>query len=248
VITLLDQDCPRGSDTTAGNCAQAIKTAKSWLRATQLANTALSRYAQSFLEAQLARSTARLAMWHSYRDEALPQFQWEWLLNSYRLNKADKDLKKGRPRDSNGQPMGPMNVPTDQIIFLHPGVGLEHRDNPDKQTTAAESESKTQPILYLELIGRNRWSWNENTGQMIGGNGISLVATYADRGDDTKVGYGIMFHSRRTKAYTLGITRSGDATNIIFNADLAEFFKDKLSFWQDIQEEHIDKLASSQND
>jgi hypothetical protein len=71
---------------------------------------------------------------------------------------------------------------------------------------------------------------------MIGGSGISLVATYADRNHDTKVGYGLLFHSRMTKNYTLGITRSGDTTNVVFNADLAEFFKDKMAYWKGVEE------------
>lgn len=113
-------------------------------------------------------------------------------------------------------------------------MGLEYRDRPDSST--ADDESKTAPIVYLEIFGRNRWSWNEKTGEMIGGSGVSLVATYADRDDDTEVGYGLLFHSRRSKAYTPGVTRSGDATNIIFNADLAEFFKERMGYWKSVGE------------
>jgi hypothetical protein len=72
---------------------------------------------------------------------------------------------------------------------------------------------------------------------MIGGSGVSLITTYADRDNDTQVGYGLLFHSRFTKSYKLGITRSGDTTNLIFNIDLADFFKDKLSYWKDVEEE-----------
>jgi hypothetical protein len=90
--------------------------------------------------------------------------------------------------------------------------------------------------VYLEIVGRNRWSWNETTGAMIGGSGVSVVATYADRNHDTKVGYGLLFHSRLTKNYTLGITRSGGTTSVVFNADLAEFFKDKMDYWKGVEE------------
>jgi hypothetical protein len=244
LIGVLNSACPAGSDPAGDNCQNGIKTAKAWLRAAQLADAALSRYTQAFLDALLARSTQRLAMWHAYRDEALPQYPWEWLINSYRLNKGDKG-PKGRERDANGQPIGPMNVPTDQIIFLHPGVGLEYRDRSDKEPAAGTTaDSKTAPIVYLEFLGRYRWSWDATTGKMIGGNGISLVGTYADRENDTEVGYGLMFHSRQTKTYTLGITRSGDTTNVIFNADLAEFFKDKLSYWRGV-EARIDEVKAS---
>jgi hypothetical protein len=44
-----------------------------------------------------------------------------------------------------------------------------------------------------------------------------------------------MFHSRFSRTYTFGITRSGDSTNIVFNVDVAEFFKDKLSYWKGVE-------------
>lgn len=234
VIAILSARCPDTQSSTSDACQSAIATVKAWLRAVQLAETALSRYAAPALEELQQLSAARLAMWHAYRDEALPQYPWEWLINSARLNKADQG-PSGRLRDGDGQPIGPMNVPTDQLIVLHPGVGLEYRSEPDE--IAAASESKTKPIVYLELIGRYRWGWDESTGRMRGGAGVSLVATYADRDEDTEVGYGLLFHTRRSKAYTFGVTRSGDATNIIFNADFAEFFKDKLSYWKGVEEQ-----------
>jgi hypothetical protein len=241
VIAILDASCrpppsplpepPPPPDDSPG-CLNAIAAAKAWLRVVQLVEAALTRYAAPTLDELLQRSTTRLAMWHSYRDEGLPQYPWEWLLNSARLNKADKG-PGGRPLDEDEQPIGPMRVPTDQIILLHPGVGLEYREHPDEPT--ATGDSNLSPIIYLEIVGRNRWSWDESTGTMLGGRGISFVATYADREDDTEVGYGVLFHMRRTKGYTLGITRSGDATNIIFNADVAEFFKDKLGYWKKVE-------------
>jgi hypothetical protein len=232
---ILDDGCgqtPPGATPTPA-CQKAINESKAWLRVFQLTERTLTQYSAPALNAILQRSTARLAMWHAYRDDGLPQFQWEWLLNSWRLNKADKG-RNGRERDKDGQPIGPMKVPTDQIIFLHPGVGLEYRDKPNK--ASGSDDSKTSPIVYLELIGRNRWSWNESTGQMIGGSGVSIIATYADRNHDTKVGYGLQFHSRLTKNYTLGITRTGDTTSVVFNADLAEFFKDKMAYWKGVEE------------
>jgi hypothetical protein len=240
LIANLNVGCPSPGDVTLESCQNAIETAKAWLRAAQLADAALSRYAFTYIDSLLARSTQRIAMWHAYRDEALPQFPWEWLVNSWRLNRSDTRL-----RDAQDQPIGPIDVPTDQLVVLHPGIGLEYRDTPDEIPAAGtQEESHTVPIVYLELLGRYRWSWDETTGKMIGGNGVSLVATYGDRDNDTDVGYGLLFHFRATKAYTLGITRSGDATNVIFNVDLADFFKDKLSYWKDI-EERIDDLEAS---
>jgi hypothetical protein len=233
LIALLDEGCPAGADPATAPCKNAIDSAKAWFRVVQLTEATLTSYSASAINDLLTRSTNRLAMWHAYRDEALPQFPWEWFVNSWRLNKADKG-PNGRPRDAHNQPRGPMKVPTDQIIVLHPGVGLEYRNDPDEQLPAGADDSKTAPIIYLEILGRYRWAWDESTGAMRGGSGVSLVATYADREHDTEVGYGLMFHSRFSKTYTLGVTRSGDATNIIFNVDLAQFFKDKLSYWRGV--------------
>ncbi len=237
IVSALNAACPSAASSGAAACKTAIDSAKAWFRAVQLVDTTLSIYSKPGIQELLTRSTNRLAMWHAYRDEGLPQFQWEWLVNSWRLNKSDKG-PDGRARDAAGQPIGPMKVPTDQIIVLHPGVGLEYRESPDEQPTSGNSvDSHTAPIVYLELLGRYRWSWNETSGKMIGGSGVSIITTYADRDNDTQVGYGLLFHSRFTKSYKLGITRSGDTTNLIFNIDLADFFKDKLSYWKDVEEE-----------
>lgn len=226
LIKLLDTDCPTIESAASPACQGAIERAKSWLRARQLVEVALTRYSAPAFAELSQRSKVRLAMWHAYRDDGLPQYPWEWLLNSARLDRADKSAN-GRLRDTDDQPIGPMKTPTDQLVLLHPGVGLEYRGRSDQASTTG---SATTPIVYLELIGRYRWSSDESTGAMLGGSGVSLVATYADRSGDTDVGYGILFHTRRTKAYTFGITRSGHATSIIFNADVAEFFKDKLPY------------------
>jgi len=223
--SVVDEPCR--ADLAADACKLALDRGKAWLRAAVLVESTLTLYAAAPLDELRKRSELRLAMWHAYRDEALPQFPWEWILNSVLM-------KESRDKDTAGQPVGPQPVPTSQIIFLHPGVGLEWRDEPDDAPTS--TDSNTQPIMYLEILGRNRWSWDETTGKMIGGAGVSLVATYADREADDDVGYGLIFHSRRTKAYTLGVTRSGDTTNFIVNADLAEFFKDRLAYWREAEE------------
>jgi hypothetical protein len=120
-------------------------------------------------------------------------------------------------------------VPTDQIIFLHPGVGVEWRD-------AVKSGAKTQAAVYLELVGINRWSWDDDTANMTGGSGVSIVTTYAKRDNATKVGYGLMFHFKSAKPLALAITKSGGDTSIVLNVDLAEFVKDKMGYWKKIDE------------
>ena len=57
-------------------------------------------------------------------------------------------IHKSRPMDQ-GPPAGPREVPQDQVILLHPGVGVEWRD-------AVKDGSKPQTAVYLEILGYNR--------------------------------------------------------------------------------------------
>ena len=76
---------------------------------------------------------------------------------------------------------------------------------------------------------------------MVGGKGISIIMSYATRDGVEKVGYGLMFHSRLTKQFTLGITRAGNETVYLVNVDLADYFKEKLGYWKEVQKK-IDTL------
>ncbi len=222
VGTSLDASC---TDKSSAGCKDAMTKAKAWIRVTVLTESALQAYSASYVASLAAESALRLSRWHAYRDDGLPQFQWEWLLNSWRLTH-----KETRPLDQNGQPEGPRAVPTDQIILLHPGIGVEWRD-------AVASGSKTQAAVYLELLGINRWSWKDDTADMGNAVGISAVATYAKRDQATSVGYGLMFHFRSVKPLALAITKSGGDTSIVLNIDLAEYVKDKMDYWSGVGKE-----------
>ena len=125
-------------------------------------------------------------------------------------------------------PQGFEPIPTSQIIFLHPGASLEWRD-----ARKGSTDSRTKPAVYLEVLGINKWRWNEDTGAMIGGKGLSLIVSYTQRDAAKDFGVGLMFHSRRTRQFTLGITR----------VDLAEYVKDKLSYWKSVGQ-RIDGLRN----
>jgi hypothetical protein len=218
----LREKCAVGASTTL--CSDARKSANAWLRVAALTKLALGEYSQKYLDAVKQLSDRRLKMWHAYRDDALPQFPWEYALNSHFMRRNDT-----RPI-VDGNPQGYETIPTSQYIFLHPGASLEWRDA--KQST---SDNHVKPALYVELFGVNHWSYDDSTGEMLGGKGISLMVSYANRKGRTSTGYGLMFHSRMTKQFTLGITRAGGETVYLVNVDLAEYFKKNLSYWKDIQ-------------
>lgn len=64
-----------------------------------------------------------------------------------------------------------------------------------------------------------------------------IVSTYAKRDNQTKVGYGLMLHFRSAKPLALAITKSGGDTSIVLNVDLAEFVKDKMTYWQGVEKQ-----------
>jgi hypothetical protein len=74
---------------------------------------------------------------------------------------------------------------------------------------------------------------------MQGARGISAIMSYTHRQNETKVGYGLLFHWRKSaqfKPFSLAITRSGSNTAVLLNVDLAEYFKDQLGYYQDAQQ------------
>ena len=223
----LQQQCAPPAPTTS--CEAALRSTHAWLRLIALTHATLIEYSSEYTQAVKEFSDRRVKMWHAYRDEALPQFPWEYALNSYFMKRNDK-----RPV-VDGNPQGYETIPTSQYIFLHPGASLEWRDA--KQDT---TDSNVKPALYLEVLGVNRWSFDDSTGEMLGGKGISLILSYANREGRTSTGYGLMFHSRLTKQFSLGITRAGNETVYLVNVDLAEYFKTNLSYWKDIG----DKMAA----
>ncbi len=211
---------PPAQPQPGSGCAMALAYAERVLRIVALVQRGMQFHADTVIEAYRDRYTVRDRMWEAYRDQALPQYPWEWGINSWRMSRADD-----RPRDAAGEPMGPMEIPDDQIIFLHPGVGLERLDVDGDDAT-------TDPTLYLEFIGYNRWQWDQRTGAMQGGLGVSLIGSVTRRDDADDFSYGVMFHWRST--FRVAVTRTDDATGILLGVDLAEMFRDKLPVARDV--------------
>jgi hypothetical protein len=207
-------------------CSSERAYAIHWLRIAALVRVTLSLYSDAYVEAKIVELERRVKMWKAYREEALPQFWWEYGLNSWRMGKQDQRVVDGQANN----PEGYETVPDSQIIFLHPGAALQWRD-----VKAGTSEEEVKPAIYVELLGLNRWSWNESTGEMRGGRGISLMMTYAERDGSQDVGYGLLFHSRTTKQFKLGIARSDGEMMYMLNVDLAEYFKERMDYWQKVE-------------
>jgi hypothetical protein len=216
------QDSCRNAQAVA-ECDNAKSTAGQWLRLSNLMRRGLVLYQKEYVDSVKEYADTRARMWHAYRDDGLPQYPWEYWLNSLVMKRNDD-----RPRVNNN-PVGYEKIPTSQLIFMHPGASLEWRE--DRGDT---DEENLKPALYVEVFGINSWEYDSN-GEMLGGKGISLMLSYTNREGRESAGYGLMFHSRKTKQFSFGITRAGDETVYLLNVDLAEYFKTQLPYWKDVQ-------------
>lgn len=192
----LDVTCAAPTDVA---CREAASAGKVVFRAAALVRAALRFSLEDTYQQALEAARVRDAKWTHYFDEARLQFPWELYVNG--LRHARENRKAG----------GFADVPDDQWIVLHPGVGLEYvRDAP--------RGSRFEPALVVELIGYNRWRWKPD-GRMGTALGISLIQTYSDRAGFESGRPGIMLHYDHK--YSLALTRGDGETGLMLSVDLS---------------------------
>jgi len=154
--------------------------------------------------------------WNNYFYKALPQYPHEIMLNS--IGREDDRLEFG------GNKLGPLSLPEGQFIVLHPSAGFEYVGD-------ADSGSRLQPSINIELFGYNWWEWEEN-GDMKRPFGIVALLTLSERADADSIGYGAMFHY--DNKYAVGLTyRDDGGLSITMNIEIGEFFRDNFKKYQD---------------
>jgi hypothetical protein len=193
----LNIQCEQASEE---KCTEAAETGKIVFRAAHLVEQTLQFSLTDVYEQALGAARARNAKWDRYFDEGRVQFPWELYANGRRYGAHNK--KEG----------GFAEPPNDQIILLHPGVGMEY-------VGGAPSGSRFQAALILELIGYNRWSWT-NDGKMQKAFGASLIQTYSDRAGMTSARPGVMVHFGNK--YSVAVTSRDGKTGVLFSVDLAK--------------------------
>lgn len=181
-------------------CREAASAGKVVLRAAALVGHTLRFSLAETYQLALDAARVRDAQWTSYFDEARLQYPWELLLNGWRHGRENR--KAG----------GFAEVPDDQWILLHPGVGLEYVRN-------APKGSRFEPALVVEIVGYNRWSWSSG-GRMGRAYGISLIHTYSDRAGLASARPGVMLHVNNR--YSLALTREGGETGLMLSLDLSK--------------------------
>lgn len=193
----LEITCAQASDAA---CQEAGETGKIVFRAASLVRQSLQLSMAPVYDKALAATRVRDAKWTRYFDEARLQFPWELWVNGLRYGRVNR--KAG----------GFAEPPRDQIILAHPGVGMEY-------VRGAESGSRLEPALLIELIGYNRWRWTQD-GTMENAWGASLVQTYSDRAGLSSARPGIMVHWQNK--YSVAFTRNNGSTGILLSVDLAK--------------------------
>lgn len=205
-------------------CKNTLSATKSYIRIfTLVENTLLQVLQNDFLDIK-AQEDLRLKQWYAYRDEALPQFWWEWAFNGWLQGMAD-----GR-EIINDVRQGQIPVPNDQIILLHPGIGLQYTSIDDVRNDSGSNanDSELSAALYIEFLGYNRWQWDRYTGGMSNAFGVSIVGVAADNKDADDFSYGLMFHYQNK--YSLAVTDDGDGnTGVVINFNLSKLIRDKIN-------------------
>jgi hypothetical protein len=199
--------CPAASSPGAAKCANYVSM-KEIVRFINV-GTWLGDYARRDpLAARVHALDLRDKQWDAYFDEALFQWWWEVGLNGYRMKNSSLCA-----RNAYHMQVGYCDVPHDQLIFLHPDVGLQWMDG-------AENTSDLHGAVVLEVFGYNKWRWDGATAKSA--KGLSLVATYSDAEDNKDWAYGLMFHGRNK--YSFGVTTNGHRVGLVFNLALSDRF------------------------
>lgn len=195
-VARLDVTCRPEADVA---CREAASAGKVVFRAAALLRHALAFSSWETYQQALEAARARDAKWTHYFDDARLQFPWELYVNGQRHGRENR--KAG----------GFADVPNDQWILLHPGVGLEY-------VRGAPRGSRFEPALVVELVGYNRWRWKAD-GSMGTALGVSLIQTYSDRVGLQSSRPGVMLHYNHK--YSLAVTRANGETGLMLSMDLS---------------------------
>ena len=185
------------------------------------------------LKAAYEDATLQRNRWKAYRTEAQPLYFWEVGLNSA-LMSTNLLGKPCGDRDFDGVRRGFCEVPTGQVIFLHPEGGLRF-------SRSATKTDELKPALLIEILGYYTWKWKDARGaggaKMTDRWGASLAATYTNTGAAGSAGhwgYGPMFHFGD---YSLAVTKaSGGKWSLVVNIPLAGAYFGR-------RQEAVDELA-----
>lgn len=202
-------------------CGPQFELVKELLRVSRLTKSALDFYVRPVIVSFQKDTKIRAAKWDAYFDTARSQYPWELLLNG-------AFMKDTRPV-VDGVAVGFREVPTGQVLFLHPDVVFEYADDePDGSRFAG--------AVVVDLIGYNRWSWKAD-GSMGFAIGASAIISLGDHVNMDDIGWGGMLHVNNK--WSVGMTFGSGKQTVLVSADVAQL-------WNKVSEVRKKRLSTLQ--
>lgn len=200
IFDLIEKACDEDSNA----CRNQYDFGRAYFELTRLQKRVLNIVSRPDRQAFLTKLRQVNARWDRFFDQGRSLgvlFPWELYANSL-LYDATRD-----PEAFEGPP-------NQQIILLHPSIGVHFE--PDAEDQIAQT-------IVLELLGYYRWSWGgEDGAEMRWPFGGSLIMSF-DGQDDPN--YGIMAHL--PKNWSIGATIDDDSdVAVLLSIDLAKAIQD----------------------
>ncbi len=224
--TLTASKCQKVADR---QCDTEFEQAANLVRAIHLVNAALDQYTASYREMSVQDRMLRTAKWDSYYDDLTFQYPWELMANNWVLEWTDERAVV------DGNKLGFRQLPEGKLVLLHPEVNLVYADN---------AQDKYDITLTVEALGFEMFDFNNKTGKVKNPWGVSLLAAYLERPDQTDSGWtgGLLF---KYDGYSLGVTDNHGEVAVVFNINLAQKLFDveqKRRKYYDEYEQRVQQL------
>jgi hypothetical protein len=223
VETALDNDCPVGAGSL---CAHTLKQSRELMRLWKLADRMTLNVSSATFSSIKAEIVRKDDLWNTYLYDSKPMLPFDFVLT---------DFFTGGWSKSDQFPSGFREPPKTQWFLLHPTLGVEY-------TSDALDGEQMKPMLFVELIGVNRWNpenrWLDAP-LLRYLSGAALVASYADRAGIKDSGYGLLLTF--SNIYSVGVARYGEETGLFLSLDFANLVRNKYKpryekFKEDIQQ------------
>lgn len=208
-------------------CEQALKTGKVMVREWKIADKVGTETSKGTITAIYKQVNEKNAKWNKFLYDSKPMLPLDIILT---------DGINGAWPSSDQYKEGFREPPATQWFLLHPSVGMEYVPN-------ADDGEQFKPMLYVEVIGANRWDeknrWLDYWGLRTW-SGLSFVASFADRAGVEDFGGGAVVTFENI--YSVGVTQYGGDTGYFLSLDLANLWRDKYKpRWDEYKSKVIKK-------
>jgi hypothetical protein len=208
IETTLETEC---KDLASELCHDALAHGREFMVMWKLADFMSLQTSLATMNAVAGQIRSNEDLWNKYLYDSKPMLPFDFILT---------DLISGGYTKNKEYPDGFREPPKTQWFLFHPSAGIDY-------TSAARDGEQMKPMVYLEILGANRWRESDRLDVPILKyfSGASMVVTYADREGVKDTGYGLLLTFENV--YSLGVTRYGSDTGVFLSLDLANLFREK---------------------